>query len=166
MTASQWVTRANFTDNGLLGDKLDNPPTGEQWSIYNVAPPVPGSALRSRHSVDNRQRTGSLTRQFSCSAVCNEMTFLLYDHIYGTIAGLPVLYIVIYYHLWKEIFSPLRICSRHPVIATLHNSWQNYGRKLAHNYAHSKVILNVYLADFFYTAFWLVFDFLLMKVSS
>ena len=69
-----------------------------------------------------------------------------------------LLYIVIYYHLWKEIFSPLRICSRHPVIATLHNSWQNYGRKLAHNYAHSKVILNVYLADFFHSilvGFWL-----------
>ena len=69
-----------------------------------------------------------------------------------------LLCVVIYYYFiyGRKIFSRVpRLCSRHPpapVIATLHNSWQNYGRKLVHNYAHSKVILNVYLAEFL-TAF-------------
>ena len=128
-----------------------------------MLPFPPLSALSPRHSVDNRQRTGSLTQQFSCSAVCNEMTFLLY-HIYGGIGLLPLssrIFDIIFTD--RKYFLGCPDCSRHPsapVIATLHNSWQNYGRKLAHNYAHSKVILNVYSVAFLrLKSYWLDFEF-------
>ena len=142
------------SDNGLLGDKLDNLAGGEwsQWSIYNADPRCRLSALDIPWIISR----GRDRRHDNFHAPSCVMKWHFYCIIFTASLLVSLLLILLFMERNFLFFWCFR---RHPptgaVIATLHNSWQNYGRKLAHNYAHSKVILNVYLAEFL-TAFWLV----------
>ena len=163
VTALQWAPR----DTGVTMDYWETNLIIRWWSIYNDHPPGPRCQLSGPPDMPRIIGGGRDHWHNNFHAPPCVMKWHFYCIIFtASVSVSSMLYVEIYLLLFTGekmyIFSSISLlCSRHPpaaVIATLHNSWQNYGRKLAHNYAHSKVILNVYLADFFHSilvGFWL-----------